>query len=84
MSLLIREGFDEPSLKSLWLIARDENARGVRLFSSLGFDRRNTASSRGGSPHSSHQAAHAAQRGGMAAQNIKSPEPSLNVTFAPI
>jgi len=37
MDLLLREGFEELNLKSIWLIVRDENVRGVRLFSRLGF-----------------------------------------------
>ncbi len=37
MQLVLREAFDELKLKSVWLIVREENTRGVRLFSELGF-----------------------------------------------
>lgn len=37
MELLLREGFEVLNLKSIWLIVREENVRGVRLFSRLGF-----------------------------------------------
>jgi len=37
MQLIIDFGFEELQLTSLWLIVRSENARGRRLFESLGF-----------------------------------------------
>lgn len=37
MELLLAEAFETLNLKSIWLIVRDENVRGVRLFSRLGF-----------------------------------------------
>lgn len=37
MELLLREGFETLNLKWIWLIVRDENVRGVRMFSRLGF-----------------------------------------------
>ena len=37
MKLLLRAGFEQLELRSLWLVVRVENVRAVRLFSELGF-----------------------------------------------
>lgn len=37
MELLLRFGFENLRLRSLWLVARAENQRGLRLFEKLGF-----------------------------------------------
>lgn len=37
MDLLIHEAFEVLNLRALWLIVRDENVRGLKLFRQLGF-----------------------------------------------
>ncbi len=37
MGLLLQFGFDQLHLRTMWLVVRTENARGVRLFTRLGF-----------------------------------------------
>ncbi len=37
MSVLLRFGFERMNLQTIWLIARTDNARAMRLFSKLGF-----------------------------------------------
>ena len=37
MGLLLQFGFERLNLRTIWLVVRTENARGVRLFTRLGF-----------------------------------------------